>query len=125
MKTRTKSRKGIRTKKCPRGMIRRKSYTRKNGTHVKSVCIKDMGKPGKGPKLFTLEKGGLSKYGYYVRDSSIKRHTSLKKALKHMSYATLVRKINALSILFKNTQPGLAKHARSDIKWLQKQRVSK
>jgi hypothetical protein len=120
-----KTRKRTRTNKCPRGMIRRKAYTRKNGTRVKSSCIKDMGKPGKGPKLFTLKKGGLSKYGYHVRDSYVKRHTSLKKALKHMSYATLVRKINALSILFKNTQPGLAKHAKSDVKWLQKQHISK
>lgn len=106
---------------CPRGTIRRKAYTRKDGVHVKSSCIRDRGKPGKGPRLFTLKKGGLSKYGYHMKDNAEKRHKALKKALKHNSYASIVRKINALSILMKNTEPYLSKKAKADLKWLKTQ----
>ena len=123
MVTRSKRKSRKTQRSCAKGMIRRKAYTRKNGIRVKSSCIKDMGKPGKSPKLFTLKKGGLSKYGYHISNSAEKRHKALKKASKHYSYATLVRKINALSILFKNTQPDLAKKAKQDVSWLQKHRV--
>lgn len=115
-------------KTCKKGEIMRKAYTRKaytrnNGTtvkktRVKASCIKDMGKPGKGKKLFTLKKGDLTKYGYHLKSNKETRHKSLNKAKKHISYASLIRKLNALSILHKNTNPVYASKARSDMKYL-------
>ena len=53
--------KGGNKKKCPAGKIlrdayTRKSYTKSDGTRVKSkkikaTCVKDMGKPGKGKNI--------------------------------------------------------------------------
>ena len=106
-------------KKCPKGKIMRKGYTTKRGVRVRPTCVKDMGKPGKGKKLFTLKRGELSKYGYAIKNSQESRRKALKKAMKKFEYATMIRKLNALSILFKNTQPKYYNKLRSDMKWIQ------
>lgn len=118
------------TSKCPSGMIRRKSYTRKayrrkDGSRVKSSrvsskCIKDLGKRGKGKKLFTLKKGGLTKYGYKLAHNFEKRTSALKKSLNEYSTARLWRKLNALQILHRNTNPHLARKIKRDMNWLRK-----
>ena len=112
-----------RSRKCPRGTIRRKAYKTKRGVTVRSSCIKDRGLPGKGKRLFTLKKGELGKYGYSLKQAREKRRVALNKARKELSHATLVRKINALSILMKNTHPDYSRRARADVKWLGKTRV--
>lgn len=73
---------------CSRGSIRRKSYVRKSKsgkrTRVPSACIKDRGKPGKGPKILPIpERGVLSRYGYAnVKDlPDQKRRAALKRAI--------------------------------------------
>ena len=106
--------------KCKRGTIRRRAYTRKNGKRVKSACIKDIGKPGKGKRLFTLKKGDLTKHGYSIKVGKEKRQRALQKAKKHIKYATLIRKLNALAILFKNTKPLYSKRAKTDMNYLRK-----
>jgi len=112
-----------RSRKCPRGTIRRKAYKTKRGVTVRSSCIKDRGLPGKGKRLFTLKKGELGKYGYSLKQAREKRRVALNKARKELSHATLVRKINALSILMKNTRPDYSRRARADVKWLGKTRA--
>jgi hypothetical protein len=117
-------------KSCPKGKIlrssyTRKSYTRKDGTKIKSSkvsakCIRDLGKSGKGKKLFTLKKGGLTKYGYTLKTNEKNRIVSLKKAGKSYDKGTLIKKLNALYVLHKNTNPLYAKRARTDMKWVQK-----
>ena len=109
-------------RKCPRGTIRRKGYTTKRGVTVRSSCIKDRGLPGKGKRLFTLKKGELGKYGYSLKQTREKRRIALEKARKEIPHATLVRKVNALAILMKNTHPKYSKRARADVKWLGKTR---
>jgi hypothetical protein len=118
------------TIKCPRGKIPRVSYTRKayiksNGIKVKktivpSVCIKDLGNKGKGPKLFTLKKGELGSFGYKLKLKADQRRKSLKKASKKFEKNTLIKKLNALSILQKNTNPINSRKAKYDMKWVQK-----
>jgi len=103
---------------CKRGTIRRRAYTRKDGARVKSACIKDMGKPGKGKKLFTLKKGDLTKHGYSIKVGKERRQRALRKAKKHIPHTTLIRKLNALAILFKNTKPHYAKRAKVDMEYL-------
>jgi hypothetical protein len=112
-----------RSRKCPRGTIRRKAYKTKRGVTVRSSCIKDRGLPGKGKRLFTLKKGELGKYGYSLKQDREKRRVALNKARKELSHATLVRKINALAILMKNTRPDYSRRARADVKWLGKMRT--
>lgn len=118
-----------RTIKCPRGKIprsayTRKAYTRKDGTKIKQIkvkssCIKDLGNPGKGPKLFTLKKGELGAFGYKLNKTAEQRRKSLKRASKDFQKNTLIKKLNALSILQKNTNPVNSRKAHYDMKWVQ------
>jgi hypothetical protein len=116
-------------KSCSPGTIRRASYTRKahrrsdgtrvKGAHVPASCIKDLGKPGKGKRLFTLKKGGLRKYGYTLSETQDVRHSALVKAMEDgMSTGYLWKRLNAIQILHRNTNPKTAEKILSDMEWL-------
>lgn len=81
-------------------LVRRRAYVRSDGTMVRGSTfnIKNRGKPGRGPKLFTLKKGGLSNYGY-PEDG----RKALKRAVKAESPLTIFRRLQALGILMKRT----------------------
>lgn len=87
---------------CPAGKIKRKAYTTKNGVHYKATCVKDRGRPGKGPKILPAPKNTnhLSKYGYSLDESAQKRHNALKRAvddkgLEALRRLNLIRNITA------------------------------
>lgn len=104
----------------------RKSFVRKDGVKVKKTivsasCIKDRGNVGKGPNLIeNLKTGTLSKFGYSSKLNKEQRHSKLKKALQVLGYQTIVKKLNAISILNKNTNPKASSKFRRDIKFLKK-----
>ena len=118
--------------KCPSGQILRKGYMRQgffkqSGTYVpasfvESACIEDIGKPGKGEKLFDLtEPIGFYKFGYHYADKSAsKRQTSLGKAMKEVNVLSLLRYINALRTLNKS-RPDLYYNLDMDLKYIQSQ----
>ena len=116
-------------KKCPRGSISRRGYIYlKKSTgkriRVKSGCIKSKGLRSRGKKsnrvLPKLKKGSLTKYGYSTSVSESKRHIALKKALKAYGYSTLVKKLNAVKLLTKNTNPKNSRIYGRDLKWIQR-----
>lgn len=117
------------THRCSSGQILRKAYSRKSftrsdGTKVRAsktpaACIKDVGKPGKGKRLFVLRKGTLSKYGYSTKISKESRHIALRKAVDAGSRLVAIRKLNALAILNKNAHPARYRILRSDLKFVQ------
>jgi hypothetical protein len=111
-------------RRCPAGKILRKAYTKKSGTRVPASCIKDRGAKGKGKKLFVLRRGTLGKYGYKTALSDSERHVALEKAVRGESYAAVVRKLNAVSILQRRTNPRVYKILRSDMAYLQKKHRS-
>lgn len=115
---------------CPKGQILRKAYTRKSytkksgvkvvGGKVPATCIKDQGATGKGKRLFVLRKGTLSKHGYKTSYEAGARHEALRKAVKAETYAAVVRKLNAVSILQRRTNPKVYNILRGDMAWVQK-----
>jgi hypothetical protein len=112
--------------KCSPGQIIRDAYTKKvNNKIIKvdSVCIKDKGKPGKGPKLIVMpdeDIGLLKKYGYSLKDSYEKRIIALKKANIKENNLKILRHINALRTLQKSNEKYYNKLDK-DFKWLQKE----
>ena len=117
------------SKKCPKGSISRKGYTYvKKSTgkkiKVKPSCIKSKGIRSKGSKtqrvLPVLKKGSLTKFGYYTNDTDYERHKSLKKALKEYGYSSVIKKLNAIKLLTRNTNPKNSKIYSKDLKWVQK-----
>jgi len=134
-------------KNCPPGMIPRKAYVRRYSTavrskgftvkksngktyHVKpsdknmlveSRCIKNVGLPGKGPKLFgPLKKGELAKYGYTFRGTEAERHAALKKAVSEYGSTGVFRKLNAVAKLTKRASPKAANVFSKDREWVRK-----
>ena len=115
------------TKRCPRGMIRRNSYTRSSTsgkkTRVPSSCIKDVGVSGKGfqgegPGIGQLKEGELSKFGYEHVAARTRRHAALTKAVKEYGWLTVFRKLNAVYVLTKNTSPAASIIFLRDRNWV-------
>jgi hypothetical protein len=111
--------------KCSKGQIERVRYSFKKKTGkkvtVKSVCIKDQGKSGKGPKLITMPKddvGLLSNYGYSLKDTHDKRIKAIIKSMKEHSELKILRHLNALRTLHKS-HSSLYKKLDKDMKWIQ------
>ena len=135
------------TKKCPKGYILRKGYTRKfsqnvkklgftvrrkgktytvrpkkNETHIASACIKNRGLPGKGPRegegIGKLRKGELIKYGYQYRLSDALRHSALKEAIEHYGPLSVYRKLDAVAKLSVRTAPDASDIFAKDRNWV-------
>ncbi len=107
---------------CPKGMIRRASYKKKSGTKVKSGCVKDMGKPGKGPTLIIMpaeDVGMLGDFGYSLKKPHEERVRALKSACKKYDMLKVLRHVNALRTLFKSNE-SYYKKLDKDMKWIQK-----
>jgi hypothetical protein len=122
-------------KTCPSGQILREGYTatRKKKTllgrllnrgttyRVKASCIKNKGKPGKGPAVIgPLKKGDLKDAGYDHTDPAHERHMVLIKAVSEYGPLSTLRKLNAIAVLNKNVAPTRAKIYRTDRDWIKK-----
>ncbi len=108
-------------------MIKRSSYSYKKSSSNKNVkvgskCIKDLGQPGKGPKIIKLPKqdiGILSDYGYSLKLPYDDRIKALKKAMKYVDELKMLRHLNALRTLFKSNEKYYDK-LNKDLHWIQK-----
>ena len=119
MPTNTKTVNGVR-------YIKRKGFTRSNGVRVKATWIVDRGKPGKGKKRISIKKpGSLKTVGYNLSKSTMSRRRSLDKAVRKYGDTSTFRKVNALSVFFKDTEPGYAKKAISDKNYIRRKFMSR
>ena len=115
------------TLRCPTGKISRKAYVRisKSGkrTLVPASCIPDRGRPGKrsSPGIGPLHKGEMAKFGYsnVLSLSVADRRKALEKAVKAYGPLATWRKVNAVYVYSKNTNPLLSKKYDEDRKWIQ------
>lgn len=101
--------------------VHRKGYTRSDGTRVKATTykMKDRGAKGKGKKVISVEHpGSLTALGYHLTDLAKTRRSALLKALKKVSYANLIRKLNAIKVWNKRTNKTLSEKVSRDMDWL-------
>lgn len=137
--------KSLTRKACPPGQIERKAYVRKYSTAVRqrgftvrrksgasyrvfpkarsmvveSKCVKDLGKPGKGPQAIgPLRKGELAKHGYSFRATEEKRRAALRHAIAEFGALGVYRKLNAVSKLMERTVPAAANTFAKDRNWI-------
>lgn len=106
-------------KKCARGSISRRGYTyfskrAQRFVKVKPACTKSkrsLRARGKSPErvIPPLRSGTLRKYGFRVSASKEERHKSLRKAVKAYGATEVVRKLNAVRVLTRNTRPEQSK----------------
>lgn len=132
-------------KRCPPGMIARSAYVRKfspsvskegfmkhtksgktikvypkaRSTFVKSACVKDLGKPGKGQAVIgPLRKGELSKYGYGYKLPEADRRFALQQAIKEYGPLSTYRKLNAVAKLSVRSNPKASVSFAADRNWI-------
>ena len=111
---------------CPKGKIRRSAYTRKDGTHVGSTCVPDVGKPGKTPasqKVLPKPKPNvLTSKGYRVNKSAEARHKALDRVVKERGESPLSVFRHLLLIANYTTTSNPEAHAvyRRDMAWVKK-----
>jgi len=82
---------------------------------------KDIGLPGRGPKIIPVEKGKLSKYGYSIKKPAKERREALKKAIKAYGALSVFRKLQAMMIMRKRTQPKARAVFEEDRDWVREQ----
>ena len=118
----------IRTGACSPNKILRKAYTRRDGTRVQAVCVKNKGLPGKtiasAKVLPKLKVGKLTRYGYHADLSAKMRLVALSKSVRDVGYATTIRRVVAIRN-YSEHNPRLLKIYETDIKNLQKKYRSK
>lgn len=143
---------------CPPGQIRRTAYTRRYSTSlrqrgytvrrrngrtyrvypsasrmlVRSGCIRNRGRPGKGANslmkggrqtaklIGPLRPGELKKHGYSSFNKTAKRHSALRKAVKEFGELGVYRKLNAVAKLGVRTMPKVAKTFKRNRNWVRK-----
>jgi len=105
---------------CKSGQIRRKSYTTRRGTRVKTACIKDLGKTGRGPKVIPpLKQGKLRAYGYSTSIGPTQRRAALMRASRAYGKLSVLRKLNAVKVLTRNSNPKASAVFAKDLAWIQ------
>ena len=67
-----------------------------------------------------LKKNQLRKYGYSTSISTRKRHQALTKAIKDNPALRIFRRLNAVRILSKRTNPKVSQVFLQDMKWVRK-----
>ena len=106
-----------------------KGYTREDGTRVKRHCYmkKDVGRPGKGPKVVQesmgreIQGGKLGKYGYSTDRPAAVRHQALNKAVKAYGYDSVRGMLGVQAHVFRKNQKDHAKNIFNvDFDWLVK-----
>jgi hypothetical protein len=119
-------------KPCKYGYSLRKgyTYTRKSTgkkIKVKSTCVKEKGRKGPargGPKKSRVIKikhpGSLSELGYSLSKKSSERDSALEKIYKKYGYSLSIKKLNALAVLFMNTNPKYYRKLQRDMNYIRK-----
>lgn len=116
-------------KVCSKGKILREGYYRKSrkasrssskGTWVAPSCVPSINQQ-KGKQLFVLEPEVLKRFGYekVAQMSRAGRHVALDKAVKSgLKPLSVLRRLNALYVLNKNSNPELAAKFREDVNYV-------
>jgi hypothetical protein len=107
--------------------IRRRAYTRKNGTRVPARLIRDVGAPGKwsyenmgAPGIGKLGKGSLTSLGYSSSAPTKTRRRAVDRAIKTYGKLSTLRKLNAVAIYTRRTSPAKSRVFKSDVRYVQK-----
>jgi len=111
---------------CHPGKILRKAYVRYSSTGkrrlIKAKCITKRGAPVRitGRAIGPLRKGELTQFGYSkITNLTVdERRRALKPALEKYGNLSVWKKLNVLSIFFKNTNPTLSQLYNNDKNWV-------
>ena len=122
---------GVKAKQSPK--CERSGFKKKGCYNPWAVCTKSVGRDAgvgysrkrsrrlrSNQVIPKLRKGTLTKYGYTIKKKAGERHNALDKAIKAYGYSTVIKKLNAVRTLTKNTFQKNAEVYSKDMKYLQK-----
>ena len=96
--------------------------TRVSGGYVPAANFmeKDQGEEGHGPrKIKITHKGSLE--GWHHTQEAETRRMHIREAVERHGYAKTIRKLNALHVLSKHTDPIVSRTAEEDMHWLERE----
>lgn len=94
--------------------VQRKAYYRADGTYVRAHKVCRKSKVRIGP----LKRGSLTEFGYHLDLDQMDRQHALVGAMYEYGPLEVFHKVHALAVLQKNKQPGNARIAKGDAKWI-------
>ena len=99
--------------------IKRKGYTTKAGTRVKSASFKveDRGKPGRGEKVITIKRKGILGTGFMSKPV-VEQHRILKTSTQKYGEKSTQGRLQALATFNKNVNPKVSKKAKELRSWV-------
>jgi hypothetical protein len=115
---------------CRPGYMKRFDYvvvTDSSGKRKKIVrtsCIKK-NKKKRTTKKMVLHKGTLRQFGYDTTDKSMERQKALSRAVRNLGWLVVFRKLNAVAILTKRSNPTKSKIFSQDKAWVRKKYYKK
>jgi hypothetical protein len=65
-----------------------------------------------------LRKGKLRQFGYSIHSAEEERHESLELAIRHYGWLSVLRKLNAVMVLNKRTNPSASSIFKKDRDWV-------
>lgn len=83
--------------------------------------IRNLGLPGKGPRVIPVRKtGALTRFGYSVSSPASKRHRALTAAIRRgkQSPLSVFRRLQAIATLSKRTMPMYARLYLKNRNWV-------
>lgn len=106
-----------------RKIVRSGYVARRAGRLVRvgPTMIRNLGRPGKGPQIIPVKKtGALTMFGYSPRVGlPTLRRKALSKAIRAgQKPLTVFHRLDAISKLYKRTQPVYARRTRMNGKWI-------
>jgi hypothetical protein len=108
----------IRVRVAPTKYMRKgRTIERRGYTYLRG----DFGLPGRGPTIIPVERGRLSRFGYSTGKSDQARRAALKEAIDEYGALSVFRKLNAMVIMRKRTQPEARAIFEEDRDWVRDQ----
>lgn len=101
--------------------IVRSGYVTRRMVRVAPTVIRNLGRPGKGPKIIPVKSSGALKiFGYSPKVSSptMRRRALMAAVRAGQLPLTVFHRLDAISKLYKRTQPVYARRTRMNGKWV-------
>lgn len=90
--------------------ITRSAYVTRRGTYVPPTRIRNVGRPGKGPKILpTPRPGMLTMYGYSTSAPVRVRRAALSRAVAANSLPTVLKRLRLVATLTRGRSKSLSK----------------
>ncbi len=95
--------------------VKRKGYTRKDGTRVRKTTylMEDRGRPGRGPKTLPTPRRGALR-GWKADDPASKRRRILDSIVRNESYPTATQRLTLLKNISTSRKADRAANADLD-----------